>query len=167
MSEIGFTSDGGLRRTIAFLSLPLYLAKSSLVFALRNTTSPVILPLVPGVHAAEAPIRGLPALGSTIFMEKVPRSHATGISHGSSFTLVRPYSFILASAHLLAFSKFAEPVMRGPMTSHKCWRLAFSSALSLTSAMIFRSISTAGAIFATSPSARGVGAFSIFTALSA
>ena len=73
----------------AFFSLPLYLSRSALVLALMTTT-PVTLPLVPGVQPAEATVSRRPLSGSTSFMLAVPRSQPTGISHGSSRTFDRP-----------------------------------------------------------------------------
>ena len=150
-------SRGGLRSTTAFLSLPLYFSRSALVRAFRATTGPVTFPLVPGVHPDEATAIVRPLAGSISFMVAWPRSHPTGTSHGSSRTFSSPYSFIFSAVQRFAFSRFFDPVSRGPITSERYWRLVISSELDFTSAMIFRSSSTAADAFATT---RGIGAAS-------
>ena len=58
--------------------------------ALTITTSPVTLPFVPGVQGEAAMGICTPVSGSTSRMPALPRSHPTGISHGSSRTFSRP-----------------------------------------------------------------------------
>jgi hypothetical protein len=167
MSVIGATFDGCRCRTTAFFSFPLYCCRSSFVFALRMTTSPVTFPLVLPDHPAAATISDRPVSGSTIFMLAVPRSHATGISHGSSRTFSSPYSRIFSAVQWFAFSICFDPVSRGPITSDRYCRFAISWVFALISEI--RAWSRAAGVIvlltaAGAPWARGAGAGSAASA---
>src|SRR5438094_273156 len=82
-SVIGATRAGGERSTIAFFSLPLYFASSSLFVARTMTTSPSIFPFVPGDQPAAARVIVRPLSGSMRLAVAVPRTQPTGIVHGS------------------------------------------------------------------------------------
>ena len=46
-----------------------------------------------------------------------PRSKPLRFTHGSIFTLTRPYSFSFATVHSAAFCDIGDPVSRGAYTS--------------------------------------------------
>src|SRR5713226_10026760 len=100
--------------TIAPFNFPRNFSKSSFVFGSKYTTGPRTTPLVPGDHPADAIVNGC-SVGLTMRARAVPRVQECAIVHGSSFTLVRPYSRNLAAVQSLACFNCGEKGRRGPI----------------------------------------------------
>ncbi len=56
----------------------------------------------------------------------VPRVQERAMVHGSSFTLVSPYSRNLAAVHSFACFNCGEPVSRGPISSERYSRFSIT-----------------------------------------